>query len=326
MEKSIDELQTTFTNLIAVTEESERNLYTAAEQTENRAAKLLLKAYAQQRAYFAQQLRTVTTQLDHEPSALATADGSGFLQRGWSELRAALTVRRQYRQRLLLRDLLPHEEATLDTYAQVQAAGLPAALQNVVHHQHEQLRKSYRRLELLAGETEQQLVLRLFDQADAADEAINHLEQNGIAADDITVTDMDEIPVDMADLQARSHATREAIITGVLLGALSGALLGIIYGLFHITLFPQLNGFIASQPVGIVLEIMIYGALIAAFFSLIFSALISRNAAESDAFLYQDSFRHGDRLVAVFAKPKDVSKIERIIGLRHEHEIEPVPA
>lgn len=326
MEKSINELQTTFTTLIAVTEESERNLYTAAEQTENRAAKLLLKAYAQQRAHFSQQLRAVTTELDHEPSALATADGSGFLQRGWSELRAALTVRRQNRQRLLLRDLLPHEEATINTFAQAEAAGLPAGMQTVVHQQHEMLRKTYRRLELLAGETEQKLVLRLFNEADAADEAVTHLEQNGIAADDIAVTDMSDIPVDTDDLQARPHATREAIITGVLLGALSGALLGIIYGLFHITMFPQLNGLIASQPVGIVLEIMIYGALIAAFFSLIFSALISRNAAESDAFLYQDSFRQGDRLVAVFAKPKDVSKIERIIGLQHEHEIEPVPA
>lgn len=326
MDESIHNIETTLTDLLRAVDESERNLYTAAEQTDNRATKLLLKAYAQQRAAFAQQLRAAMAQLNRDAGTLMTASPSGFFQRGWSELRAALTVRRQYRQRLLLQDLLPHEEATLNSFAQAEAMGLPATVQTVVRQQHEQLRRTYRRLELLAGETQQQLVLRLFDEAHAADEAVNHLEENGIAADAIAVTAVNNVPIYRDDVESRSHATREAIFTGTLLGFVTGAVLGIIYGLFHITMFPEINGFIASEPVGIVFEIMVYGGLIAAFFSLIFSSLISRNTAESDAYLYQDSFQQGDRLVAVFAKPKDVSKIERIIGLQHKHEIEPVAA
>ena len=143
MEPAIHDIQTTLTNVIRAIEESERNLYTAAEQTENRAAKLLLKAYAQQRAYFVQQLRAVTAPFEHEPSALATANLRGFLQRGWSELRAAMTVRRQYRQRLLLQDLLPHEEATLNIFAQAEATGLPATVQKVVHQQYAQSRQPF---------------------------------------------------------------------------------------------------------------------------------------------------------------------------------------
>lgn len=289
---------------------------------------MLLKAYAQRhRAYFVQQLRAVTAPFEHEPSALATANLRGFLQRGWSELRAAMTVRRQYRQRLLLQICSRMRKPRLIFSPRPRQPVCPATVQKVVHQQHEQLRKTYRRLELLAGQTQQQLVLRLFDEADAATEAVNHLEENGIAADNIAVTALADVPFfTRTTRQARPRATRPTIITGMLLGLCTGALLGLIYGLFHITIFPEINGFIASQPLGIVLEVMLYGASIAAFFSLIFSALISRNATESDTYLYQDSFQQGDRLVAVFAKPKDVSKIERIIGLQHEHEIEPLAA
>lgn len=326
MEESIHNIQSTLTDVIHVLEASERNLYTAAEQTENRAAKLLLKAYAQQRAYFVQQLRGFAAQLQEEPSPVTTSDPGGFLRRGWSELRAAMTIRRQHRQRLLLQDLLPYEETTLNTIAQAQAKGLPTAIDEVIRQQHEQLRKSYRRLEILAGQSQQQLVLRLFDRAEQAEKAVNHLEENGIAADDIAVTTMEAVPVYAEEHQARPHATGEAILTGSLLGLLFGAVLGVIYGFFHISLFPELNGLFATEPLGILIEMSLYWALTISGFSLIFSALISRNAAEIDTYLYQDSFQHGNRLVAVFAKPKDVSKIERIIGLRHEHEIEPVAA
>jgi len=326
MEKSIQELQTAVIDVIGVLEASERNLYTAAEQAENRAVKLLLKAYAQQRAYFAQQLRGLATQLYAEPSPVVSSDTSGFLRRGWSELRAAMTIRRQYRQRLLLQDLLPHEETMLNTIAQARARGLPLTIEEVIHRQHEQLRKSYRRLELLAGESRQQLVLRLFDRAEQAATAVTHLEESGIAADDIAVTTVEEVPVYTDDQQARPHATREAILTGSLLGLLFGAVLGVIYGFFHTSLFPELDGLFATTPGGIIIEMMIWWALTISGFCLIFSALISRNAAEIDTHLYQDSFQNGNRLVAVFAKPKDVSKIERIIGLRHEHEIEPMAA
>lgn len=326
MEQSIHNLQSTLTDVIHVLETSERNLYTAAEHTENRAVKLLLKAYAQQRAYFAQQLLGLVAQVQAEPAPVANNHASGFLQRGWSELRAAMTIRRQYRQRLLLQDLLPHEETVLNTIAQARAKGLPSVIDEVIHRQHEQLRRSYRRLELLAGEAQQQLVLRLFNRAEQAETVVNHLEESGIAADDIAVTSVEEMPVNADDRQARPHATREAILTGALLGLLFGAVLGVIYGFFQISLFPEFNGLFATEPLGIVLEMTIYWALTISAFSLVFSALISRNATEIDTYLYRDSFQHGDRLVAVFAKPKDVSKIERIIGLRHEHEIEPMAA
>ena len=96
MEETIQQIQTMLTNLIRAIEASERNLYTAAEQTENRVAKLLLKAYAQQRSTFAQQLQASAVQLSHK-AAVVPLNNSGFFRRGWSELRAAVDDMPVYR-------------------------------------------------------------------------------------------------------------------------------------------------------------------------------------------------------------------------------------
>ena len=82
----------------------------------------------------------------------------------------------------------------------------------------------------------------------------------------------------------------------------------------------------STTPVGIIGEIALYGAVTGMFFSLIFSALIARNTEESDIYLYTDSLAQGNTLVAVFTNEKQVTKIEQALGLRHEHEVEPMPA
>jgi hypothetical protein len=81
-----------------------------------------------------------------------------------------------------------------------------------------------------------------------------------------------------------------------------------------------------SNPVGIVLEGVAAGALVGAFFALIFGLFIGRDAVEDDSYLSTQSLRQGDTLVAVFTDASHIAEAERIIGLRHQFEVEPAAA
>ena len=310
--------------LITAVNESIKNFYSAAEQIENRAVKLLLKAYAQERTRFIHELRQGLAQ-HTEKAADATDTSGGVLQRGWMELRSALIIRRQRRHRILLDALQQREQATVDAYANAAAVDLPSALKEIVNRQAGRVRTIQTRVQLLSREQNQRIALRLFNQAHEMERAVASLEKLGIPRSDLTIIPIEEITVYQADASARPNATREAIMTGALLGALAGGLLGLLYGIFNRLYFPEFNGFIAITPTGVMFEMMLYGALIGLFFATIFSSLIATSAAETDSYLYEDSFANGDTVVAVFADQANIDEVERTIGLKHEHEIAPVP-
>lgn len=331
--------------LIDLNRTSEQNFFTTAEQVDNRAVKLLLKAYAQQQAEFARQLQQTLPSLGDKQrpySTLgtvstveeATADEavatSGFLHRGWLNLRAALVIRRQHRQRVAIRDLLANETTLLDTYAQNvnqqranQLADQHLAL--LLSEQYEQIRATHNQLKLLVEPDARRLVLRLFDQAEPAQQAVQQL-QSITAPEEIVTVPITELPVYYNEAQAHPRNQRETIMTGALLGALFGGILGAVYGVFQVLVMPGIGGFFTSTPIGLIGEVALYGAVTGMLFSLIFSLLIARNTEETDTYLYTDSLVQGNTLVAVFTRKDQVAKIERAIGLRREHEIEPMPA
>lgn len=313
---------TTVTQLIQSSDESKRNFYGAAEQVENRALKLLLKAYAQERARFVRELQQSIAQPTQDAP---TGNPFGFFRRGWMDLKSAMVVRRQNRHRLLLVELEQRESNTVSIYAKAAAQELPAALRTVVDRQYERIRTVHNRLALLAKQLEQRVALRLFDGVGEADQAIARLAQLGIPRSDLAVIPVEQIAAYTNEQKARPRATREAIITGGLLGFLTGGALGLLYGSFHRFYFPELRGLIGTTPTGVMLEMGLYGALIGFFFSLVFSTLIATSAAETDAYLYEDSFQDGDTIVAVFTDPANLNKVESVIGVMHEREIEPVP-
>lgn len=309
--------------LIQICNESKRNFYAAAEQIENRALKLLLKAYAQERAHFVRELQQGSSQ--PAPAGPAAGNPFSFLRRGWLDLKAALVIRRQRRHRVLLEELEQLESNTVSAYAKASSQPLPPEVRAVVERQYERIRTIHSRLAVLAKQLERRLALRLFNQTREADQAISRLAQLGIPRSDLAVIPIEQITAYANDQKARPRATREAVVTGGLLGLLAGGALGLLYGSFHRFYFPELDGLIGTTPTGVMLEMGLYGALIGLIFALVFSTLIATSAAETDAYLYEDSFQNGDTLVAVFTDAAHITDVERTIGVMHEHEIEPVP-
>ncbi len=329
--------------LIDLNRSSEQNFFTTAEQIDNRAVKLLLKAYAQQQAEFARQLQqTLPTEDERGTSwpvsreqskSVALEDDAvdesmitpGFLHRGWLNLRAALVIRRQWRQRVALSDLLEQETTIVNTYAQRTNRLQDAHLALMLSEQDEQIRATHNQLKLLVKGDAPRLVLRLFDQNEPAQQVVQQL-QRITAPEEIVTVPITEVPVYYNEKQAHPRNQRETLVTGALLGALFGGILGAIFGLFQVVALPGVGGIFTSSPIGTIGEVTFYGASTGLIFGLIFSTLIARNTEETDTYLYSDSLAQGDTLVAVFTNEKQVAKIERAIGLRREHEIEPMPA
>ena len=313
----------TVTHLIQLSNESKRNFYAAAEQVENRALKLLLKAYAQERARFVGELQQSIAQ-----SAQPAPAGNplSFFRRGWLDLKAALVVRRQRRHRLLLAELEQLESQTVSTYAKAAIQELPSGVRAIVERQYERIRTIHNRLDVLSKKLERRVALRLFDRVEETDQAIARLAQLGIPRSDLAIIPIEQIAAYSNEQKARPRATREAIITGGLLGLLAGGALGLLYGSFHRFYFPELDGYLTTTPTGTMLELGLYGAIIGLLFALVFSTLIASSAAETDAYLYEDSFQNGDTLVAVFTDQANITQVEQTIGVMHEHEIEPVLA
>lgn len=318
--------QTLIDQLILVNQESKRNFYTAAAQVENRATKLLLKAYAQERARFIRELQQSRPHPEAAVTETIPAPAGSFFQRGWLELKAALVIRRQRRHRLLLAELQQMETHTIDAYASVATAALPDPLRALVERQYERVRAVHRWVTLLSQQQERQVAVRLFDRWEEAEQAIGRLAQMGIPRGELAIVPVDDIATYANDQGARPRTTREAIVTGGLLGFLAGGALGLIYGSFHRTIFPDVSGFLTSNPTGIMWEVALYGAIIGLIFALIFSTLIATSAAETDAYLYEESFQQGNTLVAVATDAVNRREVERAIGLKHEHEIAPMTA
>ena len=232
--------------LIDLNRTSEQNFFTTAEQIDNRAVKLLLKAHAQQQAEFARQLQqTLPTENERDTSWFGSRDKSepvsieddtvdesmatpGFLHRGWLNLRAALVIRRQRRQRVAISDLLERETTIVNTYAQGINQLNDEHLALLVSEQYEQIRATRNQLKLLVEGDAPRLVLRLFDQRESAQQVVQQL-QRITAPEEIVTVPITEVPVYYNEEQAHPRNLRETLMTGALLGALFGAILGAIY-------------------------------------------------------------------------------------------------
>jgi uncharacterized protein (TIGR02284 family) len=309
--------------LILLCEESAKRFYNAAEHVRNRGLKLILKSYIQQRVRFVHELNSLVNRAGVESSPNEPVTEG--LSRGWSDIKATMTVQRQGRQQLLLSELASEETKVLGEYTQALKEPLPAPLLSTLERQYADLRTVQRRLALLAENADHSILVRLYNQATEADRVVQQLKRAGFAADDIYTTSVDQLDIYTDDRPQKRRSMRDTVVTSVLLGLLLGAGLGLLLALAQRTYFPQLGGIFTSTPGGVMIELIVTGALIGGLFALIFGLFMGRDAVEDDAYLSAESLRRGDTLVAVFTDQASVAEAERIIGLRHQFEVKPAP-
>ena len=320
-------LSRTLTDLSQACLNSQQAYAYAAQHTRNRGLKLLLKSYAQERARFRQQLGTLAA-ASGEPAGgeIAASEAGGAFGRGLANVRAWFSVRRQARQRLLLRKVQEAEGAAVAAYTRALSNQLGGPVEKVVRDQLRSVQNAQRWLDgLAARRTGDALLVRLYEQPAQVEQVVAALEGKGVTQDQIYVADVQQLTPDAADASERERSRWETMLVAALIGAVIGAVIVLPFALALRIYLPQVNGIFATTPTGVLLEYVVGGLIVGAIFGLYFSIFIGQDIVEDDAYFTAQSLDKGTLLVAVPATAANRAEIERVLGLQHQFEVQPKP-
>jgi uncharacterized membrane protein len=135
-----------------------------------------------------------------------------------------------------------------------------------------------------------QVTVCLFNDPEAAREAIYELREAGFVGDDISLLAPDEA----ASGKDKGEKAREGAATGAVVGGLFGGLAGWLVGLGTLAI-PGVGPFIAAGALAAALGGVVLGAGLGA----IAGALVSMGIPENEAKYYEGEVRKGRSLVAV---------------------------
>lgn len=277
---------------------SEQGFRIAAESVKNRGLKALLKAYAQQRSYFAGELNDEISRLDgvSRPSRNLL----GTLHRGWLIIKAAMTIGRQATEAVVLSESHRGETYAVKQYESALKRPFPPETHAILMRQQEAVAAACAQIQSLHGRESDRLVVRLFEDEDEVKKATEALKQAGFLDEEIQTIVFN--PTNRYENDATSNTAVAAAGAGALSGALLGSLLGLVAGvglLFVPDVEMSLNGSVWAALALIVLA----GLLIGGVFGGLFGVIIGQDTAEQDSYLYGHSTRKGQILMMVGTEP-----------------------
>ncbi len=295
--------------LLCLCGDSETGFQVAAENISNRGLKMLLKAYAQERVEFAQELAAAIRQLDGEPSCGGSLLAA--LHRGWIDLKAAMIIGPLNTERIVLDEVLRGERVAQQAYRRALEAPLSQEIHDLLTRQHQQIEKVIHQVTCLRGTGEERLVVRLFDTPQAVALAKEALLQAGFDAAQIDTRNLDNL-LRPYQPQTRRSTIFETVLAAVLLGLALGALLGTGVGLAALA---WIDGGVASLAT-FILRLAPYvagGALVGTGILAMIGLLIGLSIAEEDQYLYNEGVHHGRIFLQVLVHPERAPEAARIM-------------
>lgn len=290
-------------------EAQETRLNHAAENIDTRGIKLLIKAYAHQRATFARQLAEA-----RQPGDVPETGES--LERGMGDVMAAMTLGRENRRVVALDGVIEHERTLLQAYTQALQLDFPGAVRDLLERQRNQVAAGYDRLVELSREGASEPVTRVYAHARQADEAVASLQRAGFGPAAYEVFDVENLPVQQAKPQKARRSAASSAWGGAIGGGVVGGLMGAAYAIYQ-ALLPNMALHVSVHPLVIFLAALLFGA----FWGGVFGWIIGRNKVETDQYLLEDSIENGTRLVVVYATPENSDAAHRILGVYHDREL-----
>lgn len=301
-------VQNTLYRLYRLNQESELGIETMAGHIKNRGLKILLKTYADQRAEFVEELLTAAGSF-HEVTP-GYRSQLAAIHRGWIDIQAALTIGRESVEQVVLAQATRGENAALRAYQNALQTPLPEEIQQMLQRQMATIETVSERLQKLAGRRENQLVVQLFDSAQAAQQAVTSLDGADVVEEQILVRDLNQASPDHPHHRRRQRVL-EPGMTGMLLGVLLGVILGVVAGFAANWYTPTLSlwSTMLLTTLGGILCGGVMGGLNGMF--------IGMATAEDDVYLYEQSLRQGDTLVTIETIPARAREVRQMLSTLH---------
>jgi uncharacterized protein (TIGR02284 family) len=289
---------------------------TAAEHVKNRAIKLYLKNYAQQRAGFVDELRAEVSR--RSGKLTATLNPLAGLHRGWIDVKAALTIGRDNQARVVLQECLRGDRVILDAYQRAQQAALPAEVAELLQRHRTQIQQVYDQLCQMAEGQDDVLLVQLFERAESVQAVVARLAASGLPVEQIQTAPVAQIS------PALYHGKRQHLLEICSASALLGVAAGLLLGLL-ITLPVVLSGNASALPVGLPTAFL-FSTLISAVGGILFGLLISRGVKEDDTYFYQTTLKSGGTIVAVQTDGGQSKEVRKVLYSQRDQERQLRPA
>ena len=311
MTASNRQLVNTLNRLYRICQAGARGFQVVAENVSNRGLKVLLKTYAQQRAQFARELEDAIHHLGGEASRRRSI--RGVVHRGRIDIKATLTIGQQDVENVVLKEAMIGERAAVDTYQKALQRELSAETSTMLQQQAREIQAVADQVELLCGRSGRRLFVRLFDSEEALEEAIGVLEENDFSTDDnLDVVNLDEV-TGAYEGSVQATSVDETIVSGAVGGAIFGSIFGAVAGA-GIPLFPGLESMMQMAAQNAWALVALAGTVVGAFFGVILGFLVGLGVAEEDRYLYDDSLKHGAKLLML---ETDSDRAREVTQLMH---------
>ena len=298
----------TLNRLVRLCIASEKGFNVAAENVKNRGLQVMFKAYAQERAQFANTLRKMVRDQGAEP-----AEGGGLLaaaHRGWINIKAAMTIGQPATEKVVLDEVVRGESVAERRYADALQETLSLDVRAILEQQHQRIKEVSQLAHELKGEAGTRLVVRLFDSENDATEAEEHLKSAGFDPDRIERVPLSQV-LNLYQGQQIVDTTAESGLAGALIGAGIGILLGLVAGIS--ALVAPGGALFAMSVVETFVWTILLGTIAGLFFGALIGSIIGLGVSQEDEYRYTSSVKHGSLLLLLRTDTKRATEASDIM-------------
>lgn len=295
----------------------EEELHTASQQMQNRGQKYLLKRFAQRHLGIANRLDDLARRLGFTLTHPGRFRYS--LRRGWMDIQVAMIVPRVNRQAVAAAKCAEAEALLFRKYDEVLQLPLPEPARTEIRAQSDAVLKMHRWLQRIAHQDE--WIIRLYEDAGEATNAVQQLRNDGFGEEQIEVTPLNQVVLYPGDAAERGRSTVDAALVMALIVGAFGLGMGLLMGYFLPTYAPDWPA--AQVPMW--LSLLVWGLLgiaVGALFGALIGVLIGRGLAEDDAELMAATAGAAVIVVSVRTTDANHAAAARILEMRHQRELE----
>ncbi len=207
-----------------------------------------------------------------------------------------------------MKEILIGEKVALRAYETTLKKKLPPKIREMVARQHAEVRRVVEQVHLLRGKEGKRLMVRLFNVAKDAEDAAQGLGNAGFHLEAIERMRLDAIEL----YQGRGSTVLETSASGAVGGALWGSLIGALAGIGAeqtASLVP-----LGAAPVQDIWTLVALGGILAgAFGGAMLGLVIGIGISEENAYLYDESMKHGQIILIVPVEVARASEAGRIM-------------
>jgi len=314
--------ETILRNLTAALKENEEFYRTASLNAMSDELRELFRQRAEERAEFAHELAAHTEFTAENAEGLHLMD---MLHRGLVTIRAALTIEHDKTDDIVIEESLAAEKELLNAYLEAtDAEQLPPGVADIVQRQLASIHSAYAYMGTQSAGTDEQVVLALFTEVAAAEQAVSALVARGISRERIAV-----VAEETAVKDALEDNRMEMAVEGAGAGAVGVGAFGGIVGLILGTTITLAFGPVLIVGLPAVAGTAALSTAAGASIGSMFGALLGWGVAEDDIHEYIEGVRLNEILLVVHVKPDMVEETAVTLKEANGHKVttrqEPTP-